>query len=388
MKHQQLNNNTKEEKVQGSGAEAETLQLGNLTLTRDADGRLQLPSEATEIPFRTTLEKGRPKGIIQTSGEWVSNWRPPEYLVTGILQRRFLYLLTAPAGHGKTAIALTLAAHVALGRQLGDYPVKQGRVLYLAGENPDDIMTRWLVLAEEMNFDPDTIPLDVIDSTGHGIKLVHRDAVEDYALVIVDTDQAYYDGEDMNSNTDRKAWAQAMRTLVELPGGPCVLVLAHPPKEARTPPFRPYGGSAFLNEADANIFLVRNGDFILFKRDPYKFRGPDFEAVPFSLRFVTSQKLHSEPVTSVIAVPLTSDAYASRGAKSNNKDTELVSLIYAEPGLSLQEMAVRLGGDWTKGKVNNRLTKHLAKSGFVEKDARGKYEVTVRSKRAFKPKTK
>jgi hypothetical protein len=31
---------------------------------------------------------------------------PPDYLIDGILQRRFIYSLTAPTGGGKTAIAL------------------------------------------------------------------------------------------------------------------------------------------------------------------------------------------------------------------------------------------------------------------------------------------
>ena len=36
--------------------------------------------------------------------------------MVGVLQRRFFYALTAPTGHGKTAIMLLLAACVAQGK--------------------------------------------------------------------------------------------------------------------------------------------------------------------------------------------------------------------------------------------------------------------------------
>jgi hypothetical protein len=51
-------------------------------------------------------------------------------------------------GTGKTAIMLRLAAHVVLGRPLGGRSVDKGKVLYFAGENPDDIRMRWIAMSQ------------------------------------------------------------------------------------------------------------------------------------------------------------------------------------------------------------------------------------------------
>jgi hypothetical protein len=87
--------------------------------------------------------------IAQTSTEFVAGFVPPDYLIEGLLQRRFLYSLTASTGSGKTAQALLLTAHVALGQNLGGREVAKGSVLYFAGENPDDIRMRWFAQTQQ-----------------------------------------------------------------------------------------------------------------------------------------------------------------------------------------------------------------------------------------------
>src|SRR5580704_17603602 len=93
------------------------------------------------------------KSIIQSSSQFVSNFIPPDYLIYGMLQRRFCYSLTARTGGGKTAILLLITASTALGRNIGEYEVEEGRVLYFAGENPDDIRMRWIAMSQQMDFD-------------------------------------------------------------------------------------------------------------------------------------------------------------------------------------------------------------------------------------------
>ena len=56
--------------------------------------------------------------LIQSSGEFVKDFTPPDYLIDGLLQRHFIYSLTGPTGSGKTAMALRLGMHVALGLPL------------------------------------------------------------------------------------------------------------------------------------------------------------------------------------------------------------------------------------------------------------------------------
>src|SRR5262245_44982984 len=82
---------------------------------------------------------------IYSKAEFVRGFRPPSYLVDGILQRRFIYSLTGVTGHAKTAIALLIADLVSgsdPNAMLLGHRVRQGRVLYFVGENPDDVRMR------------------------------------------------------------------------------------------------------------------------------------------------------------------------------------------------------------------------------------------------------
>src|SRR6516162_1051734 len=92
--------------------------------------------------------------LIQSSAQFVANFVPPEYVIVGVLQRRFSYSLTAKTGSGKTAVLLLFAACVgAIERNIGEHIVKPGGVLYFAGENPDDVRMRWIAMADEMGFE-------------------------------------------------------------------------------------------------------------------------------------------------------------------------------------------------------------------------------------------
>jgi hypothetical protein len=100
---------------------------------------------------------GTHANLIQSSAQFVTGFVPPEYVLVGVVQRRFIYSLTARTGSGKTAILLLLAACIAIARAIGSHVVKRGRVLYFAGENPDDVRMRWIAMADEMGFDLNAI---------------------------------------------------------------------------------------------------------------------------------------------------------------------------------------------------------------------------------------
>ena len=89
---------------------------------------------------------GRQKIIsILSQSIFLEGFTPPEYLVEGVLQRGFIYSLTGRTGHAKTAIALMLARAVGCEdptAKFGGQLCEKGRVLYLVGENADDIRAR------------------------------------------------------------------------------------------------------------------------------------------------------------------------------------------------------------------------------------------------------
>jgi RecA-family ATPase len=95
--------------------------------------------------------------LIQRSADFTSNYVPPDYLIDGFLQHRYLYSFTGRTGEGKTAISLLLMANIALGRKIGDHDVDKGHCLMLAGENPDDVRARWIAMGQQHDFDINSI---------------------------------------------------------------------------------------------------------------------------------------------------------------------------------------------------------------------------------------
>jgi RecA-family ATPase len=184
------------------------------------------------------------------------------------VQRGFLYSNTAITGSGKTAILLLICAHVALRRPIGDIPVQQGRVMFFAGENPDDIRARWMAMAEHMDFDVSDIPVSFVAGVFNipdMIENIQEDCRRngELALVGVDTGAAYYIGDDDNNNVQMGNYARKLRSsLTTLPGKPTVVVNMHPTKNAsaNSDNLVPRGGGALpRSSTEGRIEYLQNG---------------------------------------------------------------------------------------------------------------------------------
>jgi len=229
-----------------------------------------------------------PQRLLQTSAQFTGSFVPPDPLISGILQRRFIYALTGHTGRGKTAIALLFAAHVALGRRLGDLDVEKGRVLILAGENPTDAKMRWIALSQQMQFDRNEIDVHWIEGVfriSEGFEQLRREVEElgDVDFIVIDSSAAFFEGDDENNNKQQAIHAKRLRDLTHLPGGPCVLVLCHPPKNASDDNLQPRGGGSYVAEMDGNLTVTKD-DMAVELHWQTKLRGPDFAPVNFLLR--------------------------------------------------------------------------------------------------------
>jgi DNA-binding MarR family transcriptional regulator len=331
--------------------------------------------------------------FIQSSAEFIAGFTPPDYLVDGILQRRFIYSMTGRTGSGKTAIVLLIAASVELGRSIGAHEVQRGRVLYLAGENPDDIRMRWIAMAPHLGFDAAQVDVHFIPGTfkiSEMFKRIEQEAekVGPFALVIVDTSAAYFEGDEENSNAQQGLHARRLRSLVNLSGGPTVIVAAHPPKNAGEENLQPRGGGAFIAEMDGNLTVAKDEGLAELHWQG-KFRGPDFAPLSFQLRGVTHENLKDSRgrlIPTVMAAYLSEAAQDDIAAATRASENRVLAAYADSPDPSLAAVARSLGwtmrtGEPDKSKVRRAVSK-LEKAKLVTLE-RGKPTLTDKGKKAF-----
>jgi hypothetical protein len=332
--------------------------------------------------------------LLQSSAQFIAHFVPPDYVMDGILQRRFFYCLTGKTGAGKTAILLLIAAHVAVGLPIGRIWVQKGRVVYFAGENADDVRMRWIALAQQMGFDPNTIDVHFIDKRVKLSEVANQikdevKAIGDVTLVIIDTAPAYFEGDDFNNNAQQLAHAVRLRELTTLTGGPAVVAATHPVKNAGDDNLIPYGGGALLNEMDGNL-TARSDGTASHLHWQGKFRGPDFAPTTFQLRTVTHAELKDSKgrlMPTVIAGYLSEASQEELAAVARTNEDKLLEALRDNKGASLAVLAKGCGwymkdGEPHKVKVERTL-KALKGAGLVIFE-RGKPVLTEKGKGAIK----
>jgi hypothetical protein len=321
---------------------------------------------------------------ILSSAEFIKNFVPPDYLIDGLLQRQFFYSLTGKTGAGKTALALLFAAFIAEGRTIDDREFSKGRVLYLAGENPVDVQMRWIAMSQQLDFDHDTIDVHFSPGVFQISEMEQHIAQEvqklgGVSLVVIDTSAAYFEGDDENNNTQAGNYARMQRKLVNLPGGPTILALCHPVKNAADDNLLPRGGGAYLNEVDGNLTAQGNGTVVHLHWQG-KFRGPDFAPISFQLKSVTHERLKNNKgrqLSTVLAMPLSDTgekAIEDAGARHENEVMAILNEKQGQ-GATIEELAIRLGWFDSKGKPYKtlvyRTVQALKREGLVKKARRG-----------------
>jgi AAA domain/Bifunctional DNA primase/polymerase, N-terminal len=335
-----------------------------------------------------------PRRLRDTSAQFVADFVPPDYVLDGVLQRRFLYSFTGRTGSGKTAVVLLIAASVALGRNIGALEVAKGRVFYFCGENPDDVRMRWIALAQQMDFDIDTIAVDFFPGRFKISEMRERIVAEAQAaggvvLIIIDTSAAYYEDDDPNNNAQQAKHARRLRTLADLPGGPAVLVNCHPVKNAAADNLIPYGGGAFTNEVDGNLTCAIDNAAIEVSWQG-KFRGPDFAPLAFKVRSVTHERLKDSKgrlIPTVIAEHLSEIGQEEMAKVARSHEDQLLAEIARDGKASLAELARRCGWFQRDGRTPyktqaNRILAKLKKVKLVTVDERDGIALTDKGAKA------
>lgn len=327
---------------------------------------------------------------ILDATQFMATFSMPDYLIDGVIQRGRLHAMTSPTGHGKTAVALFLACMMASAKNIGAIEVTQGNVLFLAGENPDDLCVRLHAACQSYGIPPGDLPIYVMPGNfpispeaAEALKAKIDATGIQFSLIIGDSLAAYFPGDDENHNVQMGNYARNWRVLTTCAGRPAVMALAHPVKAAGRDNLLPRGGGAFLAEIDANLTLWAEGD-----RETTtlhwqgKIRGADFQPVTFALAPVTlTDKADAKGrlLVSVVAVLQTTEQADMAVKATVSNENVVLEWMRRAPGISIKDLATNIGwvsvsGTPHKGKVH-RILKSLQALKLV-KFWRGKWLIT------------
>jgi hypothetical protein len=340
------------------------------------------------LPRHRPVDRGPPFLGLLDSASFMARMRPPAYLIDGVMERGYVYALTGNTGHGKTVISLALAFGVAHSGLFSWKEVEPGAVLFLAGENPENVRRQWYAHCTANGVDPANLPVywhdgvfDLRAASGEVFEATSE--IPDLRLVVVDTLQAFFAGDDANSNTQMLEAAREFRALTLMPARPTVLVAAHPVKRAARDNLLPAGGGAFLNEIDSNLTIWCE-DGVVRLHHQGKHRGADFEPLEFSLTPTEPEGLidaRGRQMTATVAKPLTSFQREQREAQRDRRETDALRAIKSDPTVSVRALGEKLG---VGRDTASRLRKDLERRKWITPHGKG-YRLTKSGEAVLQP---
>jgi hypothetical protein len=248
---------------------------------------------------------------------------------------------------------------------------------------------RWIALAQQMDFDADTIEVFFIEGkfkiSQMGEKLKEEAARRggEFGLVIIDTGPVFYEGDDENNRTQQAEHAAMLRELIDIiPGRPAVIANVHPVKNAAADNLLPAGGGSFLNQVDGNLTAAKTDNTTELHWQG-KYRGVEFAPMHFMLRTVTHECLKDSKGR---LIPTVVCDWISDGAKEDiakqkiTDEDKLLALIEANPTATLASLAQSMGWKMFSGEPNkmkaSRALKAMIKQKLIKETRAGNYRLT------------
>ncbi|MEC8848757.1 MAG: AAA family ATPase [Pseudomonadota bacterium] len=192
-------------------------------------------STAQPPPEAKPSEK-KPAFELVTARDLIANVRPPQWLVTDLIEADTLAQLFGQSGAGKSFVAIDWACCIATGEPWHGRPVRQGSVIYVAGEGHGGLSRRLKAWTHHRGVSLDNAPLFVsktaaafMDPTSAAAVTAAVDAVaaenEAPTLIVVDTLARNLGPGDENSNTDIGLFINALDALRVRYG--CTVLIVH-----------------------------------------------------------------------------------------------------------------------------------------------------------------
>ena len=223
---------------------------------------------------------------------------PVEFLVDGLITDTGFTMMYGAPGTGKSFIAIDIALSVAHGQAWQGQGVKQGPVLYIAGEGIGGFGKRWKawerhhgkVDEPDLYLLPTAVNFREPEDIARLVATI-EDIDQPFSLVIVDTVARAIAGAEENSSTDMGLFVAACDEIKALTGG-ALLAVHHAGKDANR---GARGSTALLGAVDTSLMVGKSEDIVVLRTEKMKDAEPMDD---INLRMVTVSATISE--TSVV----------------------------------------------------------------------------------------
>lgn len=193
--------------------------------------------------------------------------REQSFVIKGLLPEQSFVSMYGPSGSFKSFLALDWACHIASGLDWDQHKVKQGAVLYIAGEGGFGVTKRvraWELRHQGANLDSlARLGVPVFPANYDQVELVvdyYNDIKakigQDVKLIILDTLARCYGGNDENSSKDMGAFITGCAAIQQLTGA-TVLVVHHSGKNVES---GGRGSSSLPAALDVEYRVSRDGE--------------------------------------------------------------------------------------------------------------------------------
>lgn len=198
----------------------------------------QNTSNAFQEDTPDNSEEPTERPMFSPIGGLVANLRPPSWQIRNVFEQDCLAVLYGEPGHGKSFIAMDMAASIATGTDWHGKKTTQGGVFYIAGEGQNGIARRFKAWSIAHNVDLADAPLAVssnpiaIDDeesayrVKQAIEAMAKEMPFPPALIVVDTLARNFSG-DENSTKDMNTFVRALDYIRRSKGWQASILVVH-----------------------------------------------------------------------------------------------------------------------------------------------------------------
>ena len=256
-------------------------------------------------------------------------YREPEFIIKGLIETESLAQIFGDSGGGKSFIALDIAACISSGTPFHGHEVKQGAVIYIAGEGHNGLKRRLIAWEKQRGVSLDLMPLFLSEVAAQFLDAASAQAVAAAvdqrvmtegppALIIVDTLARNFGPGDENATKDMSNFVAVMDRLKGR--YKCTLILVH--HTGHSDKDRGRGSAALKAALDAEFRVEKTDDIIRLVNTKMKDAAPPSEMY-FRLETVTlAPGIDGAEVTSAALVKEERD----RPSKKRLTDNEALGL--------------------------------------------------------------